>query len=187
MRIRALLGVLVLVVLAGAFLLGRGGGSPAEAVGVQASQPDPGYVALGAEIVETSDDGTPLYSLNADRIEQQPATGDVTLQTITMQYQRDPGTRWQLQARHGQLAGGTTVVRLIGDVHATGELPGSKIPADFRSEQLDFDTRSQDLSTHQLVTIYVGRQRLVARGLMANLKQDRVRLESAVHGRYSPR
>jgi LPS export ABC transporter protein LptC len=186
MRLRTLAGGgLLLVVLGGAFLLGRRGDTPAEVVGVQETPVEPGYVALGAEIIETAADGTLLYSLNAERIEQQPASGDVTMQAITMLYHRDADTRWQLKANRGHLKGGTTRVELTGAVRATGTLPQSRLPAEIATEQLDFDTQSQDLVSRQLVTIRIAGQRLSARGLTASLKQERVRLESAVHGRYS--
>jgi LPS export ABC transporter protein LptC len=185
MKIRTLIALFVLIVLGGAFLLGRRGDSPAEAVGVQASQPDPGYVALGAHIIETADDGALLYALDAERIEQQPATGDVKLRTLTMHYHRDADTRWQLRADNGHLAGGTTLIELTGKVRASGALPDSKLPAEIATEQLDFDTRSQTLTSRQLVTIRLAGQRLTSQGLTASLKQERLRLESAVHGRYS--
>jgi LPS export ABC transporter protein LptC len=185
MKIRTLLALCVLVVLGGAFLLGKRGDSPAEAVGEPASQADPGYVALGAQITETADDGAPLYSLEAERIEQQPATGDVKMRTLTMHYHRNADTHWQLRADYGHLAGGSTLVELTGKVRASGALPDSKLPAEISTEQLDFDTRSQDLTSRQLVTIRLAGQRLTSRGLTASLKQERLRLESAVHGRYS--
>lgn len=185
MKARTLLACLVLALLAGAFLLGRRGDTPAEVAGVETRPPDQGYVALGAEIVETADDGALLYSLKADRIAQQPASGDVRMQAISMSYHRDAESPWLLTANAGHLRGQGTRIELTGRVRATGRLPQSSLPTEILTEQLEFDTRSQDLSSRQLVTIRVDGQRLTSRGLSANLKQDRVRLESAVHGRYS--
>ena len=36
---------------------------------------EPGYVAIGAELIETGDDGQPLFRLDAERIEQPHAAG----------------------------------------------------------------------------------------------------------------
>ncbi|MEO7806277.1 MAG: LPS export ABC transporter periplasmic protein LptC [Steroidobacteraceae bacterium] len=177
--------LLVLMLLGGAFLMGRGKGPIADTADVQASGAEQGYVALGAQIVETGADGAPLYSLDAERIEQRPSTGDVTLQKLTMHYHLDGKSSWQLTANNGLLPGGTTLVALTGAVRANGMLPNSKLAAEIATEQLDFDTKTQDLASRQLVTIRLAGQRLSARGLTASLKHERVRLESAVHGRYS--
>jgi lipopolysaccharide export system protein LptC len=40
---------------------------------------EPGYIATNAELIETGDDGHPLYRLNAERIEQPTPQGIIFL------------------------------------------------------------------------------------------------------------
>ena len=76
------------------------------------------------------------------------------------------------------------VVQLAGDVHVNGTLPGSGEPTQITSEHLAFDTNAQVVSTQSPVTIVMTGRELQARGLVANLKERHVHLESAVHGSF---
>lgn len=193
MRFPLLLGLGSVIVLGGVFLLGREGTAPGEPARLSQEQPHLGYVADEAQMVQTAADGSPLYTLTAARIEQQPETGRVQAHTIAMHY-RPPadgnatgaGQQWTLTAREGELPGDSSRIHLTGDVVVTGRFPDSAADAQIRTQALDYDTVSQDLGTELPVSISWGNQRITARGLSANLKQDKLRLESAVHGRFSP-
>jgi LPS export ABC transporter protein LptC len=192
-KVPLLVGLGAAVVLGGVFLLGREGTAPGAPASGGAEQPDMGYVADEARVVQTSDNGSPLYTLTAERIEREPESGRVQGHTIAMRYRErldnDPtglGQLWTLTAREGELPGDSSRIHLTGDVLVTGQFPDSPAPAEIRTQALDYDTVSQDLGTKMPVTITWGNQRITARGLSANLKQDNLRLESAVHGRFSP-
>ncbi len=193
MRFWLLLTLASVIVLAGVYLLGREGTAPGQPAGSSDGQADMGYVAEEARVVQTAEDGSPLYTLTAARIEQQPDTGRVQARTIAMRYRArvddDPtgiGQLWILTAREGELPGESSRIHLAGDVLVTGRFPDSPADAQIRTQALDYDTVSQDLGTKMPVSITWGNQRLTARGLSANLKQDNLQLESAVHGRFSP-
>jgi LPS export ABC transporter protein LptC len=183
-RLLAALGVVAILGLA--FLLGRQGqtpGKPAESTG----QPvDFGYVALDTEVVQTGDDGKPQYTLSAARIEQVPGSGDVDAHTLTLHYAPDDAQHWTLAAREALLPGGGTLLHLVGDVQVRGKPPGSALIAQIDTQRLDYDTRSQDVSTRDDVHVTWGGLLLDAHGMSANLKQGLVSLESKVHGRLSP-
>jgi len=191
-RFWLLLGLGSLIVLGGVFLLGREGTAPGQAASIDAEQPDMGYSADDARVVQTSADGSPLYTLTAERMTR-AESGDVQAHALTMRYserlENDPtgiGQLWTLTAREGELPGESSRIRLSGDVLVRGRFPDSPVEAQIRTQALDYDTVSQDLGTKLPVIITWGNQRITARGLSANLKQDSLRLESAVHGRFSP-
>lgn len=188
-----LLGLGAVVVLGGVFLLGREGNAPGEPTSREDAEPDMGYVADEARVIQTSPDGSPLYTLTAARIERQPESGRVQAQTITMRYRArlegdatGIGQLWTLTAREGELPGNSNRIHLTGDVLVSGRLPDSAAEAQIRTQALDYDTATQDLTTKLPVSVNWGKQRLTARGLSANLKQESLRLESAVHGRFYP-
>ncbi len=185
MNFRLLLGCGALLVLAAAYLLGHEGntpGTPADATGQQA---DYGYVALDAQMLQTTEQGKPLYTFSAARIAQDPVSGDVSATTVTVHYVADPARPWVLSAHDGALPAGSDRIRLKGDVQVRGKPPGASVAAQINTQRLDFDTHTQDLTTPLPVTIRWNGQQLDARGLTANLKQDQLRLESEVHGRFS--
>jgi len=181
-RAVALLAVLALIV--GVVLL-SGTQREAAAPGAAGAPPhDPGYAARTARLVQTGPDGAPLYRLDAAQITQQPDQNSVELQQVQMGFRAAGGEQWTARAEHGELGQDTGVVQLDGAVQVAGVLPGTQDPAEFATEHLSFDTRTQIATTSDAVTLTVSGHALHANGLIARLKEGRVQLESAVHGSY---
>ena len=183
-RLAALVALLVLIV--GLVLLTAP--SRESVAHSSAGQPlhDPGYSAIQAQLVQTGADGRPLYTLDAAQIQQQPNRGVVELQQVRLGFRDETGNQWTARAARGELTQGSSVVQLDGDVHVDGILPGTAEPAQIISEHLAFDTNAQVVTTQAPVTILMSRRELAARGLVADLKERRVHLESAVHGAFLP-
>jgi lipopolysaccharide export system protein LptC len=145
---------------------------------------DPGYSAQQARLVQTGPDGRPIYTLDAAQIQQQPNQGTVELQQVKLGFRDASGNEWTARALHGELVQGSGVVALSGDVHVYGLLPGTNDPAQIISDRLAYNTRTQVVSTREPVTLVMSGRELNATGLMANLRERRVQLESAVHGTF---
>jgi lipopolysaccharide export system protein LptC len=145
---------------------------------------DPGYSAQQARLVQTGADGLPVYTLDAAQIQQQPNDGRVELQQVRLGFRDASGNEWTARALHGELDQKSGIVRLSDDVHVYGLLPGTDDPAQIASQHLAYDTRTQIVSTRDPVTILMSGRELNATGLVANLKQRRLQLESAVHGTF---
>jgi len=64
---------------------------------------EPGFAAVHAQLIETGEDGLPLYRLDADRIEQPQPQGMIFLTAPKLDYQPEPGNHWTLTAQHGQM------------------------------------------------------------------------------------
>ena len=145
---------------------------------------DPGYSASQARLVQTGADGRPVYTLDAAQIQQQPNDGLIELQQVHLRFRDSNGNEWTARAVHGELAQNSGVVRLAGDVHVAGMLPGTTDTAEITSEHLAFDTNAQVVATRDPVTIAMAGRKLDAQGLVASLKDGHVQLESAVHGSF---
>ena len=182
-RVVALLAVLALVV--GIVLLSGPQHEASALIAPERPLHDPGYSATNAHLVQTGADGLPLYTLDAAQIRQQPNDGLVELQQVRLGFRDASGNDWTATALRGELAQNSGIVRLSGDVHVVGTLPGTEETAQMTSEQLAFDTNAQILSTQEPVTLVMSGRKLDARGLTANLKERRVQLESAVHGSFA--
>ncbi|MBV8404752.1 MAG: LPS export ABC transporter periplasmic protein LptC [Gammaproteobacteria bacterium] len=183
-RLVALLALVALIV--GLVLLTAP--APESVARANSAQPlhDPGYSALQARLVQTGADGRPLYTLDAARIQQQPNRGLVDLAQVRLGFRDDSGNQWTARAARGQVTQAGGLVQLDGDVHVTGTLPGTNEPTEITSEHLSVDTNSQIVTTQAPVTIVMSGRELAARGLVANLKERHVHLESAVHGAFHP-
>lgn len=147
---------------------------------------NPGYAARDAVLIETGPDGHPMYTLHASEIRQQPASDLVTLENVTFQFRDPTGGVWNGRANQGVVSNGTANVDLSGAVTLSGVLPSDRLPVAISSDTLAVDTRGEVVTTKDPVVLEWNGQRLSARGLVAHLKDERVTLESDVHGVYRP-
>lgn len=180
-RIFAVLTI-VAVIVASLLLARQQGAVPASAT-VRRHTWDGGYSARSAKLVETGTDGLPLYTLNAATIRQLPNEGQVQLTQVQMSFRDPDGNPWTATAEQGELEQDAGRVRLSGNVHISGIL--AEKPAQIASAALSVDIHSNIVSTKDPVQMLWSGQQLSSTGLTANLKDDRVHLESAVHGTFS--
>jgi len=109
----------------------------------------------------------------------------VHLTDITMDFRDSAGVVWNLRADRSDVRQSSQSLDLYGNVRITGIPSGSKVPARIDTEMLSFDTRNEIATTHAPVVLDWSGQKIHAVGLFANLKDRRVRLESAVHGIFA--
>ena len=149
-----------------------------------ASEPTsaPGYVAIQAQLIETGDDGQPLYRLDASRIDQPQPQGTLYLTSPKLDYEPTGGNHWTLTAQSGQMPQDARTAELHGSVHAEGKPAGSNTPVRIDTEELHFDMAQQVATSPTTVFVNWGRYRLDGRGMRADLKNDRLQLAAQVRG-----
>lgn len=150
------------------------------------SSDDPGFEAVGAEIVETGADGLPRYRVRAAQITQDPANRNVLLQQVELRLADDAGARWAVDARSGQMPADAQSIELSGAVEVRGRAAARDEPLAIRTERLTYEFERQLARSDAEVTFTMGTRALVATGIAADLKAGRVRLESKVNGRFNP-
>lgn len=146
---------------------------------------DLGYAARKARIIETGTDGRPLYTIDADLINEPPKSTTILAQQVTVGMRDSAGNEWTSRAEHGELGQDTGQIELSGNVRVSGVLSGIDEQANMATEKLLVDTRAQTITTDQPVTLTLSGHEIKAKGLAANLKDGLVHLESNVHGTYS--
>jgi LPS export ABC transporter protein LptC len=146
----------------------------------------PGFEAREAEIVETGADGAPRYRVSARTVTQDPASRVVRLDSVRMRVEDDAKGGWDIAALHGLMPPEADAIELRGDVNIRGLPYGGRAPLELRSDKVHYEFDSSVARSDTEVTIRYNGQQLSARGLEARLKEQRVRLESDVHGRFSP-
>jgi len=182
---RILLGVLILAVIVGVLILGQGPGASMARKATEEPTDVPGYSARNAEVVETGEDGRPAYTLNARMVRQRSNDARVQLEGPRMKFLSDDGTTWNLSARAGQIHPDGSNVDLFGDVTIAGQYADQ--PVKIGTSIISFDTKTEVATTHAPVTLDSNGGQLGATGLVANLKEGTVRLESKVHGSFPPK
>jgi LPS export ABC transporter protein LptC len=156
------------------------GGSDSAAGDVESTEP--GYIATNAELIETGDDGHPLYRLNAERIEQPTPQGIIFLTAPKLDYQPENGNHWTLVAQRGQLPQDARTAELAGAVHADGRPTGSTELLHIVTDQLHLDMKQQLATTAAKVRVDWAGNTLRGRGMSADIRNDRLQLAGDVHG-----
>lgn len=143
-----------------------------------------GYYVIDATLTEMGADGKPRTVLRAARVEQQVSDESVLLTDLVVDYNTTEAGSWTLTADRGRLLSNATTLQLSGDVVIRGE--EARGAAVIRTDELAYDTTSNVVQTAERVTLQFGQHSLEGRGLRAALKEGTLKLESNVHGRFTP-
>ena len=199
---RALAYVAAIVVVGVAYYIGRSGpdDGPSDVAG--APPLDPGYAARDAEVIETGYDGRERYRLKAKVIRQQTESGVIDLEHLEMDYHAgaqagalgasmDTGSRpvevWHLTSDHGEVRADGDDVQLNGNVRVTGPAPGGGEPLSLSTESMRINTPTEFIETSAQVKVRWSGHEINARGMQADLKAGKLRLESDVNGHFFPK
>lgn len=181
-RLIAILAFVTLMI--GVVVLSGGERQGAAPITVEDLPPDPGYSAKQARLIQTGPDGQPLYTLDAAEVQQLPQAGTVDMQQVVLGFKDASGGQWTARGNQGELEQNTGIVQLDGAVHVAGTLPGTSDPAEITTEHVSFDTNSQIIDSRDPVTLLMTGRKLGGTGMVVNLKERQVQLESSVHGTY---
>jgi LPS export ABC transporter protein LptC len=179
---RLLFAVMALGALGALFYLQQSDSGGAEGVAADVESTEPGYIALHADLIETGEDGHPLYRLDAERIEQPTPQGTIFLTAPKLDYQPEEGNHWTATAQQGQLPQDARTAELTGAVQAQGRPSGSNDLVHIATEQLHLDMKQQVATSATKVRVDWGGNVLRGRGMRADIMNDRLQLAADVHG-----
>jgi LPS export ABC transporter protein LptC len=146
-----------------------------------------GYYLTDATLTETGSDGRPRVVVRARSIEQQLADESVHLAQIALDYSTPQQGQWHVTADRGRLPRDRGSLLLAGNVRLAGTPTGEvDQPAVVRTDELTYDTQANIVQTSAPVTVQFGPHELLGRGLRVGLNEGNLRLESNVHGRFTP-
>jgi LPS export ABC transporter protein LptC len=145
----------------------------------------PGYYLTGIDLEEFGDDGRPRIGMQAATAVEEPATGQVTLHEVTVDYRALEGQDWRLTSVQARVPRGGDVVEFDGDVRMNGQSDERPEITELRTAHLTLDTDRERANTPDTVTLSFGQHVVRARGLQADLKAGSLRLESDVNGLFT--
>jgi lipopolysaccharide export system protein LptC len=147
----------------------------------------PGYYLKHAVLTDYDASGQPSVRIEAERIDQIDHANEVELYNVRVTYETPGGQNWLLVGDTAHVRPGGTIVDVAGNVRLQGELSASDTtPAIMHADTLTYDVPSTIASTKGDVRIDFGKHVQTARGMTANLKDQTIRLESKVNGRFHP-
>lgn len=177
---------LVLAVVAIRLTLGSGGLGPTTVRSTRPTAVDQGYSATDATVVETGADGLPLYTLQARQVHQDPDSNLVNLTAVHMSFRDPSGGQWQARSDQAVAQQDSAQIDLSGAVDVSGTFAGNDQPAHMLSSTLHVDTRTDIIRTRSAVTLKWAAYVVEGRGMVVDIKDHTVKLESEVHGHFVP-
>jgi lipopolysaccharide export system protein LptC len=148
----------------------------------------PGYYLKNAVLTDFDAAGEPGIRIEAERIDQIGHGNEVALYNVRVNYQSPSGQSWVMVGDVAHVQPGGKVVDVTGNVRLQGEAgaAGRETPAVLHTDTLRYDVPGGIASTKDDVRIDFAGHTLTARGMVANLKERTLRLESKVNGHFHP-
>ena len=132
----------------------------------------------------TTIEGAPSIRIEAERIDQIAHGNEVELYNVRVNYDAPSGQNWVLFGDTAHVQPGGNIVDVTGNVRLQGENPDTEGTAVIHTDTMSYDVPEAPATTKSDVRIDYGGHIFTARGLIANLKERTVRLESKVNGRF---
>lgn len=145
----------------------------------------PGYYLKDAVITYTQPDGQPRMRFIASLMQQNPTDDSIVAERVRMEYLAIPEQPWIMTADQGRAPADLVNVAFSGNVVVRSDTPGRA--ATIRTTELTVNTRTNIASTSAPVEIEFAGNRLNATGLRADLRGERLQLQSAIHGTFERR
>ncbi len=160
-------------------------GEPREALPTATGTTPAGFYMRGARLIGLGEDGQVLYRLDAAFGTQTAEDEPIALSEVSVDYAPTAEVPWRIEGGQAEVTPDRSFIRLFGGVVATST-GNTQSPAVIRSPSLELDTETQIASTRDEVHIETPEGSLRGVGMTAWLGEDRLRLESRVHGTFTP-
>jgi LPS export ABC transporter protein LptC len=182
-RVFTVLAVIALAI--STWILSSPGHRPALTTGTAAADL-PGYYLKNAVMIDYDAAGAPAIRIEAEHIDQVAHSPEVALFNVRVNYLSPSAQNWVMFGDVAHVQPGGKVVDVAGNVRLQGESKGKSPPVVVHTETLSYNVTDSIATTKSDVRIDFGAHTLNAHGLIANLKERTMRLESKVNGRFQP-
>lgn len=183
-RLRNLLLTVVLLAAAAATWLQRPADDSANAA-AGAAGGQQGFYLLDAVFSGLDETGAVIYQLAATRIEGSENPDQLQFHDVEIRYGEDVAMPWQITAESAQRQpDGNTLV--LTDVVIESIADGTAQNTRIEAATLELEPKRQLATTTGRVRFTIGDSRIDAVGLTADLRNERISLESDVSGRVTP-
>lgn len=144
-----------------------------------------GFYMTEAEITTAGPEGLPRYRVIAEEIRQRSLDGPTLLNQVRVEYNIYSPNPWLLTAPEGVLSADQDELELWGGVNVLSE-SSDHGSTSLTTERLRVDIAANIARTSAPVELTVGPQQVNAVGMVAYLLEERLQLQSEVHGRFLP-
>ncbi len=145
-----------------------------------------GYYLTDAEIFGTDESGRLLYRIWAEPAEEHPHEDRLLLENVRIEYRPVENVPWLLTADSGEAPTDQSYIDLSGAVELANAPRDQGDRTLIKTQKLRFEPETFVASSEANVSLFLGAERLDAIGIEVHLRDDRLELESTVHGEFNP-
>lgn len=143
-----------------------------------------GYYLRDAVFLGTDENGRVFYRVHAGLAERQADDQGLALQRVRVEYRDTEHVQWQLSADRAATRAVGDFLDLSGDVRLSSTPTDDRMPTVIETDALRLEPDRFLASSDSPVRVSIGDASLRATGLKAHLKDDKLELESNVHGQF---
>jgi len=144
----------------------------------------PGYYLKNTVLTDFDLNGKPSIRIEAERIDQIAHSSEAALYNVKVNYATPGGHGWVMVGDEAHIQPGGKIVDVSGNVRLQGEPTGRQAAPIVHTDTLSYNVPDSIASTKDDVRIDFAAHTITARGMVANLKERTLRLESKVNGRF---
>ena len=144
-----------------------------------------GFYLQNAKILGTGENGKLLYQIKAQRAQQLP-NQSIELKNVSLRYSSNTGIPWIINAKTAIISKDQKNLDLSGEVVATSQVGFSGKTTEIKTPLLRIEPMNYKAETNSSVYLKIGPQQILATGMLALLKENRLELKSDVNGMFNP-
>ena len=143
------------------------------------------YIVKDAKLYGTNSEGNFLYTIVAKKAEANNTDRQIYLDRVFLDYDGDQNIDWRITSDKGQLLSNSNVLALSGNV-SLESLSKDNTRTSISTDYLEINPNTYTIATNRDVLIILDDNKIEARGLTAQLKDNRLIFNSNINASINP-
>ena len=143
------------------------------------------YIVKDAKLYGTNTEGEFLYKIVAKKAQANNADRQIHLDQVFLDYDGDQNIDWKITSEKGQLLSNTNVLALSGNV-TVQSLSNENNMTTISTDYLEINPNTYTIATNRDVLIELDNNKIEAKGLTAQLKDNRLNFISNINASIQP-
>ena len=143
------------------------------------------YLVKDAKLYGTNIEGKFLYKIVAEKAQASNTDRQIYLDQVFLDYEGDQDIDWRISSDKGQLLSSTNVLALTGNV-TLQSLSNENNITTISTDYLEINPNTYTIATNRDVFIELDNNKIEAKGLTAQLKENRLIFNSNINASIQP-
>ncbi len=143
------------------------------------------YIVKDAKLYGTNTEGEFLYTIVAKKAQANNADRQIYLDQVFLDYTGDQDIDWRITSEKGQLLSNSNVLALSGNV-TVQNLSNENNMTTISTDYLEINPNTYTIATNRDVLIELDNNKIEAKGLTAQLKNNRLNFISNINASIQP-